>query len=152
MRRFRFKLESVRTLREQSQKQAEQELARELALREQRAAELTAADRRVESARDGVAAQPGQRVNGSDLAARQAYIERTERERAGARAVLAQQDGQVAQGRKRLEDAARDREILERLKERRQVEHAKEVARSEEATLSEIAIMAHHRRENEMAA
>jgi flagellar FliJ protein len=152
MRRFNFKLESVRTLREQSQKQAEQELARELVLREQRAAELTAAEQRVESARDAVAAQPGQLVDGSDLAARQAYIERTERERAGARAVLAQQDGQVALGRKRLEAAARDREILERLKERRRVEHAQEAARSEQATLSEIAIIAHQRRDNEVAA
>jgi flagellar FliJ protein len=152
MRRFRFQLESVRTLREQSQKQAEQELARELALREQRAAELTAADQRVESARDSVAARPGELMDGSSLAASQAYVERTERERAGARAVLAQQDGQVAMGRKRLLAAARDREILERLKERRRVEHARQVARSEEATLSEIAIVAHQRRDNEMAA
>jgi flagellar protein FliJ len=152
MRRFRFQLESVRTLREQSQKQAEQELARELALREQRAAELTAAEQRVESARDSVSARPGELVDGGDLAARQAYVERTERERSGARAVLAQQDGQVALGRKRLEAAARDREILERLKERRRVEHAREVARSEEATLSEIAIVAHQRRDNEVAA
>jgi flagellar FliJ protein len=152
MRRFKFQLESVRTLREQSQKQAEQELARELALREKRAAELTAAEQRVESACESVAAQPGQLVAGSDLAARQAYVERTERERAGARAVLAQQDGQVALGRKRLEVAARDREILERLKERRRAEHAREAARAEQATLSEIAIIAHQRRDNEVAA
>jgi flagellar protein FliJ len=99
-----------------------------------------------------VAGQPGQLVDGTDLVARQAYIERTERERAGARAELAQQDGQVALGRKRLEVAARDREVMERLKERRRVEHAREVARSEEATLSEIAIIAHQRRDNELAA
>src|SRR5215471_13943382 len=117
MRHFRFKLEAVRSLREQTQNQAEQELARELALREKHAHALEQASLRVETARTAGAPAPGSAMPAEELLRRQSYVERVEREQDAAAAGLAAQERQVAHGRQRLEVAAREREVLERLKE-----------------------------------
>jgi len=152
MKPFVFRLESVRALREQTQQQAQQELANELALREQRAVELHAATRRVEQALATAAPERGTATDGLQLAARQAWVERVERERHSATADLRAQDDEVAAGRQRLESASREREVLERLRNRRLTAHELEVARKEEAVLGEVALTVHRRLEGEAAA
>jgi flagellar protein FliJ len=152
MKPFVFRLESVRALREQTQQQAQQELANELALREQRAVELRAATRRVEQALATAAPERGAATDGLQLAARQAWIERVERERHAATAGLRAQNDEVAAGRQRLESASREREVLERLRKRRLTAHELEVARKEEAVMGEVALTVHRRLEGEAAA
>lgn len=146
MRRFTFKLEPIRSLREQAQRQAQQDLAHQLAERERRAVELSNADRRVGDALSAVTSRPGTAASGRDLIAGQAFVERVERERSAASAGLAAQESRVSAERRRLELAARDREVLERLKQRRLVAHRNETARAEQAALGEIALTAHRRR------
>jgi flagellar FliJ protein len=152
MKPFVFRLESVRALREQTQQQAQQELAHDLALREQRERELTSAARRVQQALVTATPEQGVALDGTQLAARQAWVERVERERHSADAGLRAQEDEVAAGRMRLESASRDREVLERLRKRRLAAHRQEVARHEEAVMGEVALTAHRRRGNEAAA
>jgi flagellar export protein FliJ len=146
MQRFSFRLESVRALREQTETQAQHALAQELVVRDQRARTLDAATHRAEDARRAVAPMPGTAADAHDLVRRQAYVERTHRDAMAAHAGLAAQEVQVADRRVRLQDAARDREALERLKRSRQAEHEQSVRREEEAQLGEVAIAAHRRR------
>lgn len=143
MQQFTFKLESVRALREQVEREAQEALARELATDAQRRAELARAGERLTAATTGAIA--GDAASGADLAARQAFIERLERERLAARATVAGQEREVALRRLGLEQAAREREALERLKRRRLAAHRVVTARAEEAALSEIALQTHGR-------
>ena len=137
--RFRFRLEAVRALREQTEQQAQHDLARDLAARDERARALDDADRGLARARAAGAAAPGSMLTGHELAQRRAYVERAERLRTAARAGLDAQEQRVEQSRGRLEQAARDREALERLKRNRLAEHNREQSRAEVARLDEIA-------------
>jgi flagellar FliJ protein len=152
MQRFVFRLEAVRSLREQRQQQAQQELASELQLREQRARELQDASLRVDHALTEAAPAAGMTTTAQQLAARQAWVERVQREHDTARDGLALQDTQVAAGRERLQTASRDREVLERLRARRLTAHEREAARRDEAVMGEVALTAHRRRVSEEAA
>jgi flagellar export protein FliJ len=146
MQRFSFRLEPVRALREQTETAAQHALACEIALRDQRARTLESATQRAELARRALAPAPGAPAEAHDLVRRQAYNERRHREAMAARAGLAAQEVSVADSRVRLEEAARDREALERLKRSRRAQHEQTVRRAEDAQLGEIAIAAHRRR------
>ena len=74
MNRFVFRLEAVRSLREQRQQQAQQELASELQLRELRARELEDASLRVDRALSDAAPAAGMTTTAQQLAARQAWV------------------------------------------------------------------------------
>lgn len=143
---FRFKLESVRALREQEERRAQEELARELALAAARHAAAAAADDRVVEARDALAACGGTSLTPQELVARQAFLERRERERLEARYAVDAQERQVEAQRGSLERAAQDREVLERVKRRAQDAHAVGEAKAAEEMLGEIALAAHRRR------
>ena len=143
---FRFRLERVRELRERREDEAKRALAAAMADHFRAEEEVRAAEGRIESARaaqlDATLAPHG----GADLVARQAYLERTE-----TAAELTQNDFQTTEAavedrRDALTQAARDRQALERLKERRHAEHAREAARVESVALDEIAINSFRRR------
>ena len=138
--RFRFRLEAVRALREQTQQQAQHELARELAAREEQIQALDAATRDVERARDGGRPARGLASTAHDLVQRQAFVERTERTRHAAHEDLAAQEQAVADSRAHLQQASQDREVLERLKRDRLAAHRQAQARQEVAALDEIAM------------
>ena len=142
---FTFKLERVRALKEQTEERAKEELAASLALRLKGEAMLMSASRNVEDARrvQRQAAETG--VSGQDLLAAQAYLERTERERESASLTLFRRDAEVEARRAMLEAAAREREVLDRLKERKREEHRREAERLEGAALDEMAINIHRR-------
>ena len=148
---FSFKLESLRALREQAEQLAKEELARELARQAQRDAELDAAEERLRDARAAGQLAAGTTVTGLDLVSLQAYVERRERERLAALDDARAQEQEVGVSRKRFEAAARDRAVLERLKQRRADEHRRAEAKAEEATLGEIAINRHRRAAGERA-
>ncbi len=140
MARFRFRLEAVRALREQTQQQAQHELARELAARDEQLRALDAATRNVERARAGGKPAPGVTATAQELVQRQAFVERAESVRHAAHAGLAAQEQQVADSRAQLQQASQEREVLERLKRDRLAAHKKTQALQEVAALDEIAI------------
>jgi flagellar FliJ protein len=142
---FTFKLERVRALRERKEDLAKEELAASLALRLRGEAMLQAAVESVEQARGAQRAAAGAPMTAAELQAAQAYLERTEREREFASLNLDRQDAEVDMRRNALQSAARDREVLERLKERRRTEHRREADRREGALLDEMAITMHRR-------
>ena len=142
---FTFKLERVRALRERKEELAKEELAASLALRLRGEAMLKAAAENVEQARGLQRTATGAAMTAQELQAAQAYLERTERERESASLQLDRQDAEVEARRMALQSAAREREVLERLKERRRNEHIREADRREGAVLDEMAITMHRR-------
>jgi flagellar FliJ protein len=137
---FTFKLERVRALRERKEELAKEELAASLALRLRGEAMLQAAAENVEQARGLQRAAAGAPMSAPDLQAAQRYLERTEREREHASLNLDRQDAEVDARRSALQSAAREREVLERLKQRRQAEYRREAGRREGVLLDEMAI------------
>jgi flagellar FliJ protein len=85
-------------------------------------------------------------ASGTDLMLAQAYVERTERARQAAELELERRDSEVEVRRHALQHAAQERQVLERLKERRKADHAREVARREAIVLDEVALDIHRRR------
>jgi flagellar protein FliJ len=142
--RFTFPLERVRALRERTEDQAKEELAASLAHRMRGEAMLRAAGEAVSGARElhrGAMSQ----ASGTDLLLAQAYVERTARAREAASLELDRRDSEVEARRNALQHAARDRQVLERLKDRRRAEHKQEMARREGIALDEIALDMHRR-------
>jgi flagellar export protein FliJ len=116
---FSFKLESIRTLRKHTEDAAMRRLADELDRAAQLEAELGGAEARLSDACSG----PEGASTARDLTARQAYLERRERELADARRRTELQAEHVALGRSELASAARDRETLDRLEGRQRTAH-----------------------------
>ena len=144
---FRFSLERVRALREHTEDAAKEALAGAMADRdrsEQIAREATDAVDQARQAQLAVGAGP---VNGHELLARQAYLERSERVQAASRERLGRSERTVAQRRAALTEAARDRQALERLKEHRRADHEQELARQESMVQDELALGVFRRRE-----
>jgi flagellar protein FliJ len=143
---FIFKLERVRALRERTEELAKEELAASLSLRLRGEAMLHAASETLEHARRTQRDAAGVPVTAHDLQAAQAFIERAERERESASLDLDRRDAEVDARRMALQAAAREREVLERLKERRRDQHRKEADRREGAALDEMALGIHRRK------
>jgi flagellar protein FliJ len=143
---FTFRLERVRSLRERAEERAREDLAHELRLRLRGEALLNEATQAASAAREagrGAAMRSG--ASGADLLAAQAYIERAEQSRRAASLDLDRQDLEVAARREALAAAARDRQAIDRLKERRQAEHDREWARRSQVALDEVALGVHRR-------
>jgi flagellar export protein FliJ len=143
-RRFHFKLEPVRTLRENAELSAMKELASELERAASLRQELDSARERLIDARTPL----GDGVTGSDLAFHQAYLERIERELADARQRTVIQDGHVDHSRTLLAAAVRERQTLDRLEQRRRSAHDLEQRRLERADADEISLTSHRTSEH----
>jgi flagellar FliJ protein len=143
---FTFRLERVRSLRERAEEAAREELARELSHRVRGEALLRQATTAVSAARDtGRDTVLKSGASGADLLAVQAWMERVERRRLDAVADLDQRDAEVARSRAALTEAARDREVIERLKRKRRADHDAEVLRRAQIVLDEVALTVHRR-------
>ena len=136
---FSFRLERVRALRERTEDLAREELAASLSLRRQGEGMLRLAESRLADAHDLQRGQAVAPLTGEDLRAAQAYLEQTERMRHAAALDLDRREADVEARRGALETAARERQVLERLKERRLAEHKQEAARIESGLLDEMA-------------
>ena len=140
MSRFTFRLEQVRALREQAERQAKEALARQLAVVARHESTLAGVRLAVNTARVAAAPAPGQPVMPHDLQARQAYVERLERERQAAELRLAQEQREAEGRRSVLDGAARDREALERARSRAEAAHRLGEARVADEELGEVAL------------
>jgi flagellar export protein FliJ len=143
---FTFRLERVKSLREQAEDQAREALAHELALRVRGEALLRQAAHTASTARDtGRDAVSRNGVTGADMLAAQAWIERAERQRREAALDLDRQDAEVAARRDLLTAASREREVISRLEARQRAEHQRESARLEQIALDEMGLAVHRR-------
>src|SRR4051812_36019898 len=144
---FNFRLERVRALRESFEDQAREELAASLSVRLKGEAMLRAASERHATAQHTRRETAGFEVTGHDLQAVHAYMERTSRARQAAELELGRREAEVDARRTALLAAARERQVLEKLKERRAKDHRRESDRIEGALLDEMAISSHRRAE-----
>jgi flagellar FliJ protein len=144
---FNFRLERVRALRESFEDQAKEELAASLSTRLKGEAMLRAASDSFSLAQATRRESAVLEMSGQDLIAAQAYVERTARARQAAELELDRRDAEVDARRTALVAAARDRQVLERLKERRKADHRRESDRVEGVLLDEMAIVSHRRAE-----
>jgi len=142
---FTFPLERVRTLRERAEERAREALSAELRSKAEGEALLQAASDAVGAARDHGRAVPGGRVSVVDFMTAQNFLETTERRRAEASIELARREAEVSVKRQELAVAARDRQAIDKLKERRKAEHDAEWARRSQNTLDELALAVHRR-------
>jgi flagellar FliJ protein len=143
---FTFRLERVKSLREQAEGQAREALAQELALRVRGEALLRAASHAAAGARDsglGTVTRGG--ATGADLIAAQQWIEQAERRRREAALDLDRQEAEVQAQRAKLAFASREREVITRLESRQRAEHERESARLEQIDLDEMALAVHRR-------
>jgi flagellar protein FliJ len=143
---FTFRLERVRTIRERAEERAREDLSNELRVRAEGEALLQQATDAAIAARDlSRATVQAKRLSSLDFLSAQAFIERTERRRIDASLELARRDAEVAVRREVLAAAARDRQAIDKLKERQKAEHDAEWARKSQNTLDELALAVHRR-------
>jgi flagellar protein FliJ len=149
---FVFRLERIRSLRERAETRAQEDLAHELRLRLRGEAMLLEATQAASDATQTGRAAVTQRSTGADLLAAQAYIERAERTRREAALDLDRQDAEVAARRDALQAASRDRQVMDKLKDRQEANHNREWARKAQGALDEIALGVHRRGPGQVAA
>jgi flagellar FliJ protein len=144
---FTFRLERVRSIRERVEDQAREDLAASLALRLKGEAMLRAAESELDEARRArLSTGTGAPAAGVDLVAAQAYMEHAERRRQARMLDLDRCDAEVETRRTALLQAAKDRQALERLKERKKAEHNVEAQRIAGIALDEMSLNMHRRR------
>ena len=143
---FRFRLERVRALRERAEDEAKEAFAGAMMERVRSEQEMEDAANRVAQARESQIDATAAPISATDLMARQAYLERSERAHQASRDDLHRRDQALEDRRDELTEAARDRQALERLKENRRIEFVREQARIEAADLDEIALNGFRRR------
>lgn len=142
---FHFRLERVRALREREEEHAREELASSLAVRMKGEAMLRAAADDVNGAQEIRRQSSTAALSGAELLALQAYLERAERAHESAALELDRRDVEVDARRAALTARAQERQVLERLKDRRKADHVREHDRREGVLLDEMAINAHRR-------
>jgi flagellar export protein FliJ len=142
-RRFQFKLEPIRALRKDAEQAVMRQLAGELAAVEVLRSELQLAEALLAQAHR----PPEGLMTAQELAARQLYAERLERERAEAEARVLRQEGYVDQTRRRLAEASRKRSTLDQLESRRRAVHEAEMRRVEAIEGNELSLLNHLRSE-----
>ena len=143
---FRFRLERVRALRERAEDEAREAFAGAMLDRLRSEQEMEDAAKRVADARAAQLDAASAPVSATELMARQAYLERSERAHQASQDDLSRRDEALEQRREELTEAARERQALERLKENRRIEFVAEQARIEAANLDEIALNSFRRR------
>jgi len=137
---FRFRLERVRALRERKEQLAKTELANAMRRLSESEDRLRAADERLAHAREQQRSATGAATSGAEMSARQAYLERAEALRRRGAQEMTHSESEVDDRHARLGHAAQERQMLERLKERRRGEHTRELARRDANALDEMAI------------
>jgi flagellar export protein FliJ len=154
---FRFRLERVRALRQRTEDIARQELARAVFQLAGSHDRLCAVEDHLEQARAHQRLASGQpptdrlaagrsaaarsaTVDAAELLARQAFVEHVEAQRTMGIRDLERHQADVADRDAQLGVAAREHQMLERLKERQRVAHEREAVRREGQQLDEIAL------------
>jgi flagellar export protein FliJ len=142
VKRFPFRLASLHAYRKHGEDLAGQALARQLLVAARCREALGDADRAVDSARQSLG---GGAMSGPELAARQRFVERRERERIAAARELETQQLVAEERRSELAVATQARTALDKLRDKQYAAHLREQQRAEEAALGELALSRHLR-------
>jgi flagellar FliJ protein len=142
---FRFGLQRVRDVRAHDEDQAKERFAASLGQRVRAESALRAAEARLGAARSEGIAPVSIPLTGATLISRQAWVERLARSRDDAAVRMSGTDAELARSREELTDASRARSVLDQLEERQRAEHARAVARVENAELDEMGLRAFSR-------
>jgi len=138
--RFEFRLEPLLRLRVQAEKAKQRVVARRLAAISdaQRRMERIGEQEQAERARLREASGPGS-MSVDEVMASRGWIGRLQRERWAIGAQIAAHEKQLAAERAALAEAAKQRKILEKLRERRLAEFHMRMNRADDRFLDEIA-------------
>ncbi len=109
---------------------------------------LRAASESVDDARDARRRSSSADLSGADLIALQAYMERAQLQRESAALELDRREAEVDARRAALTQRSQERQVLEKLKERRAEDHRVESERRESVVLDEMALNMHRRTES----
>lgn len=142
---FRFRLERLRTLRAHSEDLAKEQYAAALAHRVAAEGLLLAAHERVDGAHETMRSSAAAPADANQLRAVQAWLERTEGLMAQSHVEVDRREQAVTGRREELHHASRERQVLERLRERRRAAHQIEVGRAEVSALDELGLAVHRR-------
>jgi flagellar FliJ protein len=126
-------------VRERKEKLAQQELARSISRLSSSQAQLQSADIQLQSAQAEQRLAPHSTVGAVELQSRQAFLERVEARRSLQALEMQQSEADVAARNVELTQAAGEHEMLNRLRERRRLEHQRDAALRESKTLDEMA-------------
>ncbi|MGA2081773.1 MAG: flagellar export protein FliJ [Holophaga sp.] len=140
-RRFRFRLESLLRLRRSLEENAQRGLARALAQLDQARTRLAQLRQDRMEALESRSLPPGQPVDLERWRAVERWVLALERRIVAAGEDVKEAEVKVAAARQDLVRAHRARLMLERLKERRQEQHAIEQLREEARELDEMAVL-----------
>ena len=144
---FNFRLERIRSVRESAEEQAREDLAASMAQRLRGEGMLKAAEAELDAARrTRLSTGTELPASGLDLVAAQAYVEHAERRREARMLDLDRADAEVETRRHALMEAARERQALERLKDKKRNEHRLESERIAGIALDEMSLNMHRRR------
>ena len=144
---FTFRLEQVRDIRERAEDQAREALSQGIRHRDEGQMRFEEAHAEVRKACElnRAAVAGGQLTSAVNLRAIQTYVERTEQLRSSAELELSRREAEVQAKRAHLAAAARDRQAIDKLKERQLAEHNAQWARKNQNTLDELALAVHRR-------
>jgi flagellar protein FliJ len=144
---FTFRLERVRDIRERAESEAREALTQEIRHRDEGKMAFEQARDEVRRACDlnRTALATNGVTSAHDLRAIQSYVERAEQLKSSAALELSRREDEVTVKRDLLAAAARDRQAIDKLKERQQAEHNAEWARRSQNTLDELALAVHRR-------
>ena len=139
--RFRFRLESLLRLRRSLEEAAQRDLARTLGLLDQARARLAQLHQDRAAAVESRNLSPGQTVDLERWRAIERWLLVLERRIVAAGEQVREAEARVAAARQELVRAHRARLMLERLRERRQEQHALEQLREEARDMDEMAVL-----------
>jgi flagellar export protein FliJ len=139
MKRWKFSLESVRQLKNQLAEDAAQKCARAFIQVSQARILLAATEKEINAAAVTQFAGPGKKATTHDLAQLTRYLTALEKQRLERIESLLQAERAATLARASLEKAAREREILDRLRDRQHSTHQFHVARQEQKQIDEMA-------------
>ncbi len=132
-------------MRVQAEDRAREQLADELVHRMRGEALLRQAAEQAAAAREAQRHTASRGTSGTELLVAQAWIERAQRRQQDAALALDRRETEVAARREALVAAARERQSIDRLAERRRSEHERAWAQRSQGELDEIALTMHRR-------
>ena len=139
--RFKFRLEGFLKLRHSLEEEAQRHLARMIALQEEARTKVAELHSAHSGTLEGRRMVPNQVVDLEGWRATERYLLVLERRIQWATEELTTAMGQVTDARAALLRTHQDHLMLQRLKERRQEQHAQEVQRAENQEMDEIAVL-----------
>jgi flagellar export protein FliJ len=140
-RKFQFRLEPIRGLRRDAEQSVMKELAGELNAAETLRSAVKLAEARLRQAQ----LAPNEPLSARELAGRQHFVERLERERLDAQSRLERQESHVETARLRLTEATRKRRMLDHVEGRRRAVHDAEALKVENDERQELSLLSHLR-------